>query len=207
MIRRPPISTRTDTLFPYTTLFRSREYPQLLPREHQPAPRQRARQRVGLVAGEYDEATTAFGACVAGETGLAGARGEFGGKLGFEAGAAVAEQSGHFALLMGRSALAGAAEAAPTRRGGRSIALPAALAVGAQHGSRIVAVDVAHDLDAPLVQLADPVRRQRAFVEFGQLHHVLCAGADQQAVDAGPDRGAVALAARLRRRGQGVAAV
>src|SRR3546814_573576 len=25
MIRRPPISTRTDTLFPYTTLFRSRE--------------------------------------------------------------------------------------------------------------------------------------------------------------------------------------
>src|SRR3546814_13411291 len=25
MIRRPPISTRTDTLFPYTTLFRSKE--------------------------------------------------------------------------------------------------------------------------------------------------------------------------------------
>src|SRR3546814_7701894 len=25
MIRRPPISTRTDTLFPYTTLFRSGE--------------------------------------------------------------------------------------------------------------------------------------------------------------------------------------
>src|SRR3546814_20801057 len=102
MLRRPPISTRTCTLFPYTPLCRS---------------------------GEYGEATTAFGACVAGETGLAGARGEFGGKLGFEAGAAVAEQSGHFALLMGRSALAGAAEAAPTRRGGRSIALPAALAV------------------------------------------------------------------------------
>src|SRR3546814_7111606 len=29
MIRRPPRSTRTDTLFPYTTLFRSRE---VLPR-------------------------------------------------------------------------------------------------------------------------------------------------------------------------------
>src|SRR3546814_19061725 len=29
MIRRPPISTRTDTLFPYTTLFRS-----LLPLRH-----------------------------------------------------------------------------------------------------------------------------------------------------------------------------
>src|SRR3546814_18504954 len=28
MRRRPPISTRTDTLFPYTTLFRSRRYPQ-----------------------------------------------------------------------------------------------------------------------------------------------------------------------------------
>src|SRR3546814_18309888 len=26
MIRRPPISTRTDTLFPYTTLFRSRTF-------------------------------------------------------------------------------------------------------------------------------------------------------------------------------------
>src|SRR3546814_14040192 len=26
MIRRPPGSTRTDTLFPYTTLFRSRDY-------------------------------------------------------------------------------------------------------------------------------------------------------------------------------------
>src|SRR3546814_12370466 len=27
MIRRPPRSTRTDTLFPYTTLFRSHHYP------------------------------------------------------------------------------------------------------------------------------------------------------------------------------------
>src|SRR3546814_15544001 len=29
MIRRPPRSTRTDTLFPYTTLFRSRERRQM----------------------------------------------------------------------------------------------------------------------------------------------------------------------------------
>src|SRR3546814_15976999 len=29
MIRRPPRSTRTDTLFPYTTLFRSRRHPHL----------------------------------------------------------------------------------------------------------------------------------------------------------------------------------
>src|SRR3546814_13357753 len=29
MIRRPPRSTRTDTLFPYTTLFRSSEDPSL----------------------------------------------------------------------------------------------------------------------------------------------------------------------------------
>src|SRR3546814_6294146 len=28
MIRRPPRSTRTDTLFPYTTLFRSRRWPE-----------------------------------------------------------------------------------------------------------------------------------------------------------------------------------
>src|SRR3546814_8516345 len=32
MIRRPPRSTRTDTLFPYTTLFRSNEPKQPLPR-------------------------------------------------------------------------------------------------------------------------------------------------------------------------------
>src|SRR6056297_4085391 len=37
MIRRPPRSTRTDTLFPYTTLFRSKRItgPQLLDR-HRP---------------------------------------------------------------------------------------------------------------------------------------------------------------------------
>src|SRR3546814_1094472 len=38
MIRRPPRSTRTDTLFPYTTLFRS-----WLDTEKQSAPRSRAR--------------------------------------------------------------------------------------------------------------------------------------------------------------------
>src|SRR3546814_10597654 len=32
MIRRPPRSTRTDTLFPYTTLFRSQTIFALLPR-------------------------------------------------------------------------------------------------------------------------------------------------------------------------------
>src|SRR3546814_21186877 len=45
MIRRPPRSTRTDTLFPYTTLFRSRDGPGA--RRHQPDPRRprdRARQ-------------------------------------------------------------------------------------------------------------------------------------------------------------------
>src|SRR3546814_7606571 len=31
MIRRPPRSTRTDTLFPYTTLFRSTSHPSSLP--------------------------------------------------------------------------------------------------------------------------------------------------------------------------------
>src|SRR3546814_8910196 len=45
MIRRPPRSTRTDTLFPYTTLFRSRQrcgrptsHPHA-PRSHVPYPR------------------------------------------------------------------------------------------------------------------------------------------------------------------------
>src|SRR3546814_4097060 len=32
MLRRPPRSTRTDTLFPYTTLFRSRQQGGALPR-------------------------------------------------------------------------------------------------------------------------------------------------------------------------------
>src|SRR3546814_2801875 len=40
MIRRPPISTRTDTLFPYTTLFRSNDgaqrYPQQVMRRGDP---------------------------------------------------------------------------------------------------------------------------------------------------------------------------
>src|SRR3546814_3103352 len=37
MIRRPPRSTRTDTLFPYTTLFRSRRSPGLaVPRRGAP---------------------------------------------------------------------------------------------------------------------------------------------------------------------------
>src|SRR3546814_4142950 len=34
MIRRPPRSTRTDTLFPYTTLFRSDDFDWLLCADH-----------------------------------------------------------------------------------------------------------------------------------------------------------------------------
>src|SRR3546814_14621812 len=39
MIRRPPSSTRTDTLFPYTTLFRSSR--QARPRQPSPCPTRR----------------------------------------------------------------------------------------------------------------------------------------------------------------------
>src|SRR3546814_2024532 len=40
MIRRPPRSTRTDTLFPYTTLFRSRRlWPRFLSEREQRVPR------------------------------------------------------------------------------------------------------------------------------------------------------------------------
>src|SRR3546814_7163326 len=35
MIRRPPRSTRTDTLFPYTTLFRSHDWRWYLEKAHQ----------------------------------------------------------------------------------------------------------------------------------------------------------------------------
>src|SRR3546814_10791017 len=48
MIRRPPRSTRTDTLFPYTTLFRSR-----LRRLHDPAAR-----RLGVRLREVDRPGT-----------------------------------------------------------------------------------------------------------------------------------------------------
>src|SRR3546814_10880975 len=37
MIRRPPRSTRTDTLFPYTTLFRSREQAEAVGASFSPA--------------------------------------------------------------------------------------------------------------------------------------------------------------------------
>src|SRR3546814_5089767 len=42
MIRRPPRSTRTDTLFPYTTLFRSRPSPPPSPRSASGSARRRA---------------------------------------------------------------------------------------------------------------------------------------------------------------------
>src|SRR3546814_17867813 len=38
MLRRPPRSTRTDTLFLYTTLFRAMQRPFLLPRQQRLAP-------------------------------------------------------------------------------------------------------------------------------------------------------------------------
>src|SRR3546814_11635249 len=43
MIRRPPRSTRTDTLFPYTTLFRSDRGPDRGPRGRRPIVRFRPR--------------------------------------------------------------------------------------------------------------------------------------------------------------------
>src|SRR3546814_15345974 len=45
MIRRPPRSTRTDTLFPYTTLFRSNRQLRRCGTEHEPL------HRVGLAVG------------------------------------------------------------------------------------------------------------------------------------------------------------
>src|SRR3546814_18566616 len=48
MIRRPPISTRTDTLCPYTTLFRIRRRP---PTRRRARPRHRVALRVRVGAG------------------------------------------------------------------------------------------------------------------------------------------------------------
>src|SRR3546814_2592305 len=49
MIRRPPRSTRTDTLFPYTTLFRSRR------RRARSAREDRPRRQVALLAVRHRE--------------------------------------------------------------------------------------------------------------------------------------------------------
>src|SRR3546814_3621316 len=49
MIRRPPRSTRTDTLFPYTTLFRSLLDHQRHQRPERPLRHQRAAIAVGLL--------------------------------------------------------------------------------------------------------------------------------------------------------------
>src|SRR3546814_8133389 len=46
MIRRPPRSTRTDTLFPYTTLFRSLQPASVMRRQNYPARRCRSPPRL-----------------------------------------------------------------------------------------------------------------------------------------------------------------
>src|SRR3546814_9531308 len=70
MIRRPPRSTRTDTLFPYTTLFRSRpEGPRSVSPPPQPTPPafQKAPARSGKIAmlRSVDAALTALRRCCA----------------------------------------------------------------------------------------------------------------------------------------------
>src|SRR3546814_1533639 len=63
MIRRPPISTRTDTLFPYTTLFRSGRNRRRSGIPHDPSPpRVRAARRRALATGD--------GACPEGRAAL-----------------------------------------------------------------------------------------------------------------------------------------
>src|SRR3546814_2735108 len=54
MIRRPPRSTRTDTLFPYTTLFRSGGH--AIDRRALHVVEQEQRPRVGFVDHEFDAA-------------------------------------------------------------------------------------------------------------------------------------------------------
>src|SRR3546814_9185418 len=56
MIRRPPRSTRTDTRFPYTTLFRSHRRPRPRPRPLPPA----SRRRPGLAMAADARATEAY---------------------------------------------------------------------------------------------------------------------------------------------------
>src|SRR3546814_7089459 len=64
MIRRPPRSTRTDTLFPYTTLFRSAGQP-----HGEDAVRHRPALTIGVQVGLVGEAGGAGGDLHAGRTG------------------------------------------------------------------------------------------------------------------------------------------
>src|SRR3546814_5957383 len=60
MIRRPPRSTRTDTLFPYTTLFRSLRLRDGRSRSHQSQTRERAEHDAGQpveIADDVSEGT------------------------------------------------------------------------------------------------------------------------------------------------------
>src|SRR3546814_20583964 len=54
MIRRPPRSTRTDTLFPYTTLFRSETLSELCVRRDETASRANLRMEAEFVLLSYD---------------------------------------------------------------------------------------------------------------------------------------------------------
>src|SRR3546814_7360830 len=60
MIRRPPRSTRTDTLFPYTTLFRSQDWREPgMPRFVIPATSRAAPERRGQPEGQVRSASKA----------------------------------------------------------------------------------------------------------------------------------------------------
>src|SRR3546814_10907941 len=56
MIRRPPRSTRTDTLFPYTTLFRSEDKPMIALQQAQVGDRDIMSMRPVLLAGDAGDA-------------------------------------------------------------------------------------------------------------------------------------------------------
>src|SRR3546814_13396836 len=83
MIRRPPRSTRTDTLFPYTTLFRSRDAGRLRPMKPLPL--------VALVGNPNAGKTSLFNA-------LTGARQ----KVGNYPGVTVERKQGRWQLEDGR---------------------------------------------------------------------------------------------------------
>src|SRR3546814_3224205 len=55
MFRRPPRSTRTDTLFPYTTLFRSLELFDIIVRRALLLTRQQPRERAFAAPGQADQ--------------------------------------------------------------------------------------------------------------------------------------------------------
>src|SRR3546814_20325258 len=123
MIRRPPRSTRTDTLFPYTTLFRSRGHRARLRPDARLRHSDADRQADLLGAEDLPQTDRQLGLvdCAADDLGQAAALQAFGDAvpLDGEDENLRAEDQGHPRALCGRSPTSEEGDDEPLQKGGR----------------------------------------------------------------------------------------